>query len=81
MVVTISYQQTTKVKEVPTSTRNITNQQIEIPESEDPDEILFHVTDYLQKLSMEEDTEFHNIHVDGIPNKAILFLKPKKHGI
>jgi len=81
MAVIISYQQTAKAEELPKSTINVTNQQIEIPECDDPDEILFHVTDYLQRLPVEEGTEFHNILVDGIPNKAILFLKPKKHGI
>lgn len=80
MAVIISYQQTVKTKELPKSTLNITDQQIEIPECDDPDEILFHVGDYLQRLPVEEGTEFHNIHVDGIPNKAILFLKPQ-HGI
>ena len=73
----ISYQQITKVEGEPVSTLSVTGQKIEIPETDDADEVLSHVTFYLRELPVKEDTEFRNVKVEGIQNQAVLFVKKK----
>jgi hypothetical protein len=74
MKVTVNYQKVIFNNGDPEATLCHTNVEMEVPESEDNDEILFHVGEKL-KESHPANTVFSNVFVDEIPNKAIMYLK------
>lgn len=78
MKVSVNYQHTQLSKAGdPLVTACVTDAPMEIPDSEDPDEILFHVAENLKDSAKNFETpvEYTNVYVDGIPNHAILHLR------